>query len=350
MNRKPLSSRFSALQTRLHLFTAMKVGLGSALAIFLAYVFSLPNPASAGTITLLTLLATNRKDTLHLIGLRIITFILTVFLCCGIFQSVANSYLAYGMFLLILVFIAEMMGWSATLSVNSVIGAHFLINRDFSFDFIGYEFVLLMISILIALVLNFIQPDRMILADLNEKKRRVDTEMKVILLSLADRVELRSDHGLKPEVLGELRENTRKYLERAVSYSKNSFKKNEQWYLHFFELRFAQYAMLHECSRDVRGLNTEFPVSAEIAAWIRSIADKVASWDDQKALIEQGRNIKKQFMASCNGFDSLEQPMILLFILDDLEEFLVLKRDFVQRLSIEQRESYKQTYKNNEQM
>ncbi len=344
MHKEAFSERFSQFQIRIHLFKALKIGLGSALAIFLSYLFSLPNPASAGTITLLTLMATTRKDTLRLMEKRIVSFFFTVLLCGGIFQTVENSYLAYAIFLIVLVFLLELVDWQTTLSVNSVIGAHFLINRDFSFEFIGYEFLLLMIGILIAMVLNFIQPDRMIETDLSQKARAIETEMKIILLSLADRIELRSSHELDPDILSQFRKDVRSTLEKAASYSKNSFLKKDEWYLHYFELRFAQYALLHECARDIRGLESKLPYTPQTAHWVREIADQVSSIDNTQSLIEQGRRIKTEMMTSCAGCESLEQPMILLFILDDLEEYLVLKRDFIDRLSPEQRESFQQSH------
>ena len=39
-----------------------------------------------------------------------------------------------------MVIIAEMLGWGATISVNALIGMHFLEVRDFEFDFIANEY------------------------------------------------------------------------------------------------------------------------------------------------------------------------------------------------------------------
>ena len=47
-----------------------------------------------------------------------------------------------------------MLGWGATISVNALIGMHFLEVRDFEFDFIANEFMLVLIGITMALVLN----------------------------------------------------------------------------------------------------------------------------------------------------------------------------------------------------
>lgn len=47
-----------------------------------------------------------------------------------------------------------MIGWGATISVNALIGMHFLEVRDFEVDFIANEFMLVLIGITMALVLN----------------------------------------------------------------------------------------------------------------------------------------------------------------------------------------------------
>jgi len=52
------------------------------------------------------------------------------------------------------VIIAEMIGWGATILVNALIGMHFLEIRDFEVDFIVNEFMLVLIGITMALILN----------------------------------------------------------------------------------------------------------------------------------------------------------------------------------------------------
>ena len=51
-------------------------------------------------------------------------------------------------------FFSELAGWRAAISVNSVVGAHFLVSRDFSFYSVCNELILVLIGITAALLLN----------------------------------------------------------------------------------------------------------------------------------------------------------------------------------------------------
>src|SRR5699024_7461118 len=106
---------------------------------------------SAGTITLLTIVTT-KWETLKLSGFRILTFLISVFLSWIFFRNIQSDWLAYGLFTFLIVAILEWLGWKATISVNSVIGTHFLTTHDFGFHSIVNEFMLVMIGISFSLL------------------------------------------------------------------------------------------------------------------------------------------------------------------------------------------------------
>lgn len=61
-------------ETKRVFILALKIGIGSAIAIFIANVFNLDNSTSAGTIALLSLLTT-KWGTVKLVLRRITTFL-----------------------------------------------------------------------------------------------------------------------------------------------------------------------------------------------------------------------------------------------------------------------------------
>ena len=110
---------------------AIKIGVGSSIAICIAQALHLNYAVSAGTVTLLTLM-TSKWDTLRLSLFRFVTFTVTVLLAWGLFSFIHISWVAYGLLLMMVVFLAESMGWRATISVNSVVVAHLVSDQDFS--------------------------------------------------------------------------------------------------------------------------------------------------------------------------------------------------------------------------
>ena len=141
------------IHTQKTLLLGTKIAFGSALAIFVARYLGLSHDVSAGTITMLTLMTT-KWQTVKLSVSRVLTFALATLIAWIIFLHVSNAYAAYGVFMFLLVCISAMLGLTATVSVNAVIGAHLFTGQDFSAQAIGNEFKLVCIGIVIALVLN----------------------------------------------------------------------------------------------------------------------------------------------------------------------------------------------------
>ena len=130
---------------------ALKIAIGSSLAIYIANLFGLKYSLAAGSVALLTMVTTKWK-TVKLSVARVVTFIISVLMALIIFSAVESEWMAYGIYVFFVVIIAEMLGWGATISVNALIGMHFLEVRDFEFDFIANEFMLVLIGIISGLL------------------------------------------------------------------------------------------------------------------------------------------------------------------------------------------------------
>lgn len=135
------------------LLLSVKIAIGASLAIYIAEYLRLENAASAGIITLLSVLTT-KWGTLKLSLLRIVTFLATVAGCWLIFQYVQGDWIGFGIFLFFMVILCELTGLRNTLSVNAVIATHILTARDFSADFFVNELLLVLIGVALAFLLN----------------------------------------------------------------------------------------------------------------------------------------------------------------------------------------------------
>ena len=133
---------------------SLKIAVGSSLAIFVAQLLELQNATAAGIITLITIV-TSRHETVQLSYQRVMTFFLSVALACVIFQAIPWAWVDYGIYIFAMAVICQLLNWDSTISLNAVIGTHFLVSQDFSLAFILNEFSLVLIGIIFAILLNF---------------------------------------------------------------------------------------------------------------------------------------------------------------------------------------------------
>ena len=98
---------------------ALKIAIGSSLAIYIANLFGLKYSLAAGSVALLTMVTTKWK-TVKLSVARVVTFIISVLMALIIFSAVESEWMAYGIYVFFVVIISEMIGWGATISVNAL--------------------------------------------------------------------------------------------------------------------------------------------------------------------------------------------------------------------------------------
>ena len=110
---------------------SLKIGIGSSLSLYTAQKLGLNYAVSAGTITLLSLM-NSKWETIRLSGSRIASFLITVLAGWILFTNISSMWIAYGILLTFSVFMAEILNWRATISVNGVIAAHLVTYENFN--------------------------------------------------------------------------------------------------------------------------------------------------------------------------------------------------------------------------
>ena len=312
---------------------SLKIAVGSGVAIVLANLLGLKYEIFAGTITLLTILTT-KWETIRLSLYRIVTFLFSVVVCFLVFNHLGGGWLEYGIFVLIMVFFCEAMGWGATISVNAVIGAHFFTEADFSLKFVVNEFMLLLIGITIAVVLSLYSNNRGTQKKVIRDMQYVESHLQEILTHMA--AYLRNE-PLKQSVwadINELEAKVKDYIEDAYEYNNNSFSRHPEYYIDYFEMRLLQIDELHSLHYEMKKMQA-MPVQAEVVAefmdFVTESIGKMHALDLQLehlyAILE---HMKTQELPKTR--EEFENRAILYHVLMDLEDFLLIKKRFVDNL------------------
>ncbi len=315
------------------LVKAVKIGLGSSLAILLASFLGLQYQIFAGTITLLTILTT-RWETIRLSFYRVVTFFIGVFVCWAVFNHLGGGWLEYGLFLLIMVVINEIMGWSATLSVNAVIGAHFFTEMDFSLRFIANEFALVLIGIVIAVILSFFSNNKGSEKEILKDMKYVEDTLQGILTHLS--AYLRKEelpHSVWDDIKN-LEAKLKEYIQDAIEFNENSFSDHPSYYVDYFEMRLLQIDMLrslHYEMRRMRSMPEEADVVADYLDFMNACLGKMDSLEMQiDKLHEILHNQQEEKLP--RDMEEFQSKAILYHVLMDIEDFLYIKKRFVEGL------------------
>lgn len=323
------------------LLRAGKMAVGSSAGIYAAELMHLEYAASAGCIALLTL-ATTKWETLKLSVLRVITFLASAVLACLIFTHISSEWVAYGVFIFILVFFGEILGLKAAISVNAVIGTHFLATLDFSSAFIKNELLLVMIGISIAVVLNLFHDNHSQKKQLIRNMRWTEQKLQEILREIALYLMNQETERNVWKDICDLEERLKGFLKDAYEYQNNTFPSHPGYYIDYFEMRRKQCNMLHSLHYEMNKIRT-MPGQAEtIAKYIRYLADYVVEMNVPLPQLERLHQIFQEMERQPLPVsrEEFEGRAMLYHILMDLEEFLLYKKSFVNELDGRQLERY----------
>ena len=321
------------LKIKKMLLLSAKIGIGASVAIYIAQLLHLEYATSAGIITLLTVVTT-KWETFKLSFLRLLTYAISVSVCWFIFHLVPNMWIEYGLFLFVIVFLGEWMGWRSTLSVNAVIGTHFLTTQDFSLNFLINELLLVVIGIIIAIVLNLVHINSTHESGIIKSMRHVEHQMKQILAEMAGYLLRQSSGDGVWEDLLKLEKELDGYVEMAFEYQSNTFQSHPEYYINYFEMRMKQCGALHNLHSEMRRMR-EMPKQASIVAdFIMEISKHVTEMNNPQKQIDEMDNILEHLRNEDlpKTHEEFENRAELYHVLLDMEEFLLYKKRFLEEI------------------
>lgn len=315
------------------LLLSVKIAVGASLAIYIAEYLQLEYAASAGIITLLSVLTT-KWGTLKLSLLRIATFLATAAGCWIIFQYIQGDWIGFGICLFFMVGLCELAGLRNTLSVNAVIATHILSAKDFSADFFLNELLLVLIGVTLAFLLNLFHGNRSHKKAIIENMRYTEQQLQLILERLAVYLRGKELEGSVWSDIIRLEDKLKTYIEQAYEYQNNTWHFHPAYYIDYFEMRAKQYTVLHNLHYEIKKIRNMPDQAAVVADYIFYLKEHVTEMNDPKEQLERLHEILEEMEKTQlpKSWEEFEGKAKVYHIMMDLEEFMIFKKRFVEAL------------------
>ena len=313
-----------------------KIGIGSALAIFIAELMDLSYATSAGIVTLLTIQNT-RKDTLQLAVRRIVSFAVTMCIALVCVNFIPIDAISFGIYMLLLVGISYYFNWNAAISVNAVIGTHIIfVEQKLTWDLLWNEAAIVLIGIVIAVLFNLRMPSKE--GELQMDIAHIDAYMDENLHSIADHLCNHSKLNKDRRHLNALLEHISKAIDKAYANRNNTLRSHSDYYIHYLELRKEQCEILLHVYYIVAHHDFVVEESKEIAELMREVAEHLYV---QKEIGAIRTKIQKASDAIIHGempatHHEFESKAVLYQLLSEIREFLWHQEIFVKNVTEEQ--------------
>lgn len=307
----------------------LKIAVGSCMAVAIAQFFELQYATSAGIVALLTVQDT-RRDTIRLAAERLFSFLLSVLLVFVCFRYIGKlEWVNYGVYIFLMVHVCYFFGWQNTVSVNAVMGTHYLLTPDYSLIFAANELAVITIGTTLALLMNWRMPSN--LKILREDIRKVEDDIQQVLRELDGYLEGKLDGTHIWLDLDQLEASIHRGLERAHEHAHNTLSEEDHYYIEYMEMRLQQCALLQAIRHRVwkiDGMPDQAKIISEYLRYLVPYVHEKNIPDRQREDLQRVFDQMKQ-QPFPKGREEFESRAILYHVLLDLEDFLFVKKRFV---------------------
>ncbi|MGN6712782.1 aromatic acid exporter family protein [Anaerocolumna jejuensis] len=317
----------------------IKIAIGSCIAILSADKLGIHYSASAGIITLLSIQST-KKETILITGKRFLSFLLSVATAFLIFSLLKFNAFSFGIFLLVFVGACYLMKLEDGIAMNAVLTTHFLIEKSVSFYWISNELSLLIIGAGIGVLLNLYIP-RNTLA-IKQNQLMIEEDMKLILSNISTALLAPGKEPVKVQLFQPLEAHLNEALSRAYENMNNTLLSDTRYYIQYMQMRKSQGTILKRICTHIASITTVPRQAHKISDFIAHITRTFHEYNNALTLLERLQEIKLEFKADPlpGSREEFEDRAILFQILNELEAFLLLKKEFVMALTDTQLQNY----------
>ncbi len=325
--------------SKINYIQLVKIALGSCIAIIIAENLGLNYSASAGIITLLSIQNT-KMETLLITGKRFISFLLSVAIAFMVFGLLGYHAFSFGIFLLLFVGASYLLKLEVGISMNAVLTTHFLIEGTINSYWIVNELSLFTIGAGIGILLNLYIPKN--IHAIKKDQLEIEEDIKSILSNISstlleDKKNIATENYFPP-----LLRHINEALSRAYDNMNNTLLSDTNYYIQYMQMRKSQSIILKRIYSYLASIHTVPRQAHIIAEFIQKIAITFHEYNNALNLLIRLEEIKLEFKSDPLPIsrEEFEDRAILFYILNELESFLLLKKDFVMSLSHEQIKKY----------
>ncbi len=311
-----------------NIFIAIKITAAAVIAIILADILSLQFGVSAGIVAILSVAGT-KKETLKTAGNRFLAFAVALVAAIICYEVIGFRVEAFMVYLLIFITVCQCMGWNNAMAMDSVLISHFLTLGNMSSESIFNEVMLFIIGVGMGIIVNLHLHKNT--AYIEKMKDETDEQMKIVLERMSKRI-MNPDY---PEYDGlcfrKLHECINKAQETAQQNYMNQLVAEDRFDIDYIAMREEQVNILQEMYKRVKTLHTT-PLTAEsISGFLGHVAEKYHRDNTAKELLEEFYRLRNSMKNKPlpTEREEFEERAELFVLLQDMEEFLLIKRNFV---------------------
>lgn len=306
-----------------------KMAISATIAIIIADAFKLHFSVTAGIIAILSVQDT-KKEALKVAGRRLIATTIAIFFSFVLYIILGNNPVIFGIFLLIFIPITKALKIGDGLVVGTVLSTHLLSSSNINLYWILNEEALTIIGISIAMIFNLYTDS---LEDIFEKnKEEIEEKYRQILYDMSVTLVTHTVPIYEQKLFISVEKLISESKIIAKKINDNYILKSNYYYLNYINMRTMQLDTIRRMKKHFLRFNMTYEQTVILSKFTEDVSKEIYENNDCINLINKLDSIRRIYetMELPKTRGEFENRALLFQFLNDLEEFLVIKKDFVE--------------------
>ncbi len=318
--------------SQLNYLLILKYAIGGAAGCLAAVILHLSSSTSAGIIAILSIQNT-RRETFSLVAKRILAFFLAVIIALFTFQILGYRILSLGVYLLIFGIVCECFALQTALVSDTVLILHLYAAQSVHPSLILNELLLLLIGTGCGILMNLYMPGSA--HKIRIYQRELEEEFRTIFRRISESVISDSGNSCDIYDLTPLKQLLDALERKAYENRGNTLWSDEYYFIKYVEMRRSQENILERLVKDLKLLNAVPSQAYMISDYLKEVSRCFHEYNNAHALLDELSKIKLKMKLEPLPAtrDEFENRAVLYQILYRLEELILLKKQFTEKLT-----------------
>ncbi|MHC5227437.1 aromatic acid exporter family protein [Enterococcus sp. LJL99] len=270
----------------------VKTAISATLASIVAQSLGLLYPTSAGIIAILSV-ANTKKTSIYTGFYRLISLAIATVIAFICFSIIGFNAIAFGIYLLLFIPVAVYFKLSDGIVVSSVLVTHYWIENTLSWQIIQNEFLLMVIGVGFALVVNSYMPN--IEQRLKEDQQLIEEMFREILTRMAEYLNQEQQEFQLISQCDELKSIINKSEQWAKEHTENQLVSPDYYYIEYFTMRKIQRSLLTEMLMILQKISVESEQVTNIRQLLELTATTFSESNDGTVILNKIDFVYKEY-------------------------------------------------------
>jgi len=305
----------------------VKMAFSATIAIIISNYVGLQFGVTSGIIAILSIQDT-KKEALLVGGKRMISSTIAILLSYALYVTLGNNSIVFGLFLLIFIPTTKYLKISEGMVVGAVLSTHLLMSSNIDTSWIINEAKLNAIGIGVAMMFNLYTAS--LENEFENNKARIEDYFRAIISDMAVSLVTQAVPLYEKEVSLSVEKLIKDTKVIAQIINNNNLFKSNDYYVSYIDMRIIQLDAIKRMKRHFSRFYMKYEQTRILSEFTNEVALNIHEDNDCVELINKLTLLKADYqnMDLPKNRTEFENRALLFQFLNDLEDFLIIKKEF----------------------